>query len=178
MKMEKQKKCYYICVWYFLVFPIGVSAQTLVSQMGPVQFFNSLDSAKSATLTKIAGRCFCMMQLIDSTHAMQLKLDLAGSSDSVFYLLDFNNLEGNYIAPDSTAVSMDSQYEIPGIYIKARDSVLRSDIILRLVDYGVRHFSELQQRKRSGLFYDKAFVAAQLKLKPSTGFKKAIARCK
>ena len=53
--------------------------------------------------------------------------------DSVFYLLDFNNLEGNYIAPDSMAGSMDSQSETPGIYIKARDSVLRADIILRLV---------------------------------------------
>ncbi len=182
-----QKKIFYLGFLLFLMASSGTHAQTLVSRMGPVQFFNSLDSAKSATLTKLAGRCYCLLQLLDSTHSRQLKLDLdqnsavkdsVGSRDSVFYVLDFNNLEGNYIAPDSAGSSLDLQSETPGIYIKARDSVLRSDIILRLLDYGVRHFTELQLRKRAGVVYDQTFVAAILKQKPTPSFKKAMARCK
>ncbi len=140
--------------------------------MGPVRFFNSLDSAKSATLTGIASRCFCMMQFLDTAHSKELKLDLAVdtiANDSAFYLLDFNNLQGDYV---------DSLSEKPGIYIRARDSVLRMDIILRLVDFGIQHYAELEQQKKAGKIYDKEFIDALMKQKPSLGFKKAMARCR
>lgn len=173
-----QKKIFYSGVLFFLIASSSSRAQTLVSRMGPVQFFNSLDSAKSARLTRIAGRCFCMMQLLDSTRSIQLKLDLAEASDSVFYVLDFNILDGHYVVPDSAGTSMDSQPEKPGIYIKARDSILRPEIILRMLDYGVRHYADLQQQRKSGKMYDRAFIEATLKQKPTPGLKKAMARCK
>ncbi len=155
--------------------------------MGPVQFFNSLDSAKSATLTKLAGRCYCLLQLLDSTHSRQLKLDLdqnsavkdsVGSRDSVFYVLDFNNLEGNYIAPDSAGSSLDLQSETPGIYIKARDSVLRSDIILRLLDYGVAAFHRTATAKKGRCGLRSDLCRRDIKAKTYAEFKKAMARCK
>lgn len=165
-------KIFYSGALFFLAVSKCSQAQTLISQMGPVRFFNSLDSAKSATLTRIAGKCFCMLQHLDSSHSRQLKLDLAQntqSGDSVFYFLDFNNLQGDY---------SDSLAEAPGIYIKARDSVLRSEIILRLVDYGVQHYAEMQNQKKSGNVYSEEFILSFLKQKPSLAFKKAMAKCK
>jgi hypothetical protein len=156
------------------------TAQTLVSQMGPVRFFNSLDSAKSAQLTGIAGRCYCLLQILDSTHSKRLKLDLGETAvnDSVFYLLDFNNLSGDYAVPDSVVGFMDTLSETPGIHIKALDTVLRPEIIFWLLDYGVRNYAELQRQKNSGKTYDKEFTEAILKQKPSLSFRKAMARCK
>ena len=65
-----QKKIFYSGFLLFLIASSGTHAQTLVSRMGPVQFFNSLDSAKSATLTKIAGRCYCLVAA-PGFHAFQ-----------------------------------------------------------------------------------------------------------
>lgn len=63
-----------------------VAQTTIVSEMGPVMFYNSLDSARSALLNHIARRAYCVLLNEDSSHTIHLKLDLGTRPDSVYRL--------------------------------------------------------------------------------------------
>ena len=109
-----------------------LQAQTMVSEMGPVMYYNSLDSARGATLNRIALRAYCVLQVSDTTHIIHLKLDLdlIGSSNSLSltnnnwgftHLTDSSNRSdtGNHISGDSSATGvskrlMDMPYRAPG----------------------------------------------------------------
>lgn len=122
-----------------------LQAQTMVTDMGTIMYYNSLDSAKSAILNRIAARAYCLLQFEDSAGTIHLKLDLDLSRDSTYYFLSYDNLAGTAAnLTDSalaTAPKMDGDL---GLYIRARDSTLDEDKILRLIDYGVRNYAELK----------------------------------
>jgi len=76
-------------------FSSPVQSKILVSERGPLVYFNSMDSIRSVELNKIAARCYIVLELIDSTHSIQLKQDLVSSIDTTYYQLGYDNLYGN-----------------------------------------------------------------------------------
>jgi hypothetical protein len=158
-----------------------LAGQILTTEMGRVSFFNTLDSAKSAWITALSRKCYCLLEMTDSSHAIRLKLDLdtdSNTADTPLYILDFNILSGNLVLPsDSVSTTGDPQAESPGIYIKVRDSVVREDATLRLLDYGIRHYSELKLNRQSGKMYGREFINQLLAQKPSLKLRRAIAYC-
>jgi hypothetical protein len=170
--------------FFVLLFGLSVTnlpAQILTTQIGRMRFYNTLDSAKSAWITALSRRCYCLLQITDSTHSIPLRLDLdtePSSADTAVYKLDYNILSGNFIAPpDSLAILTDSLMESPGIYIKVRDSVIREDTLLRLLDYGIHHYPELKRRKKAGEMDDRTLVTQILTKRPSMKLKRIMAYC-
>jgi len=159
-----------------------LSAQTLITDMGSVRFFNTLDSAKSLRIMALAQRCSCVLRLTDSTHSMLLKLDLetdTNRTDTAFYRLDYNILNGDFTpSADLTAPPSDSLAEQPGIYIRIRDSVIRDETVIRLVDYGIHHYDELKRNKQNGEVYGNAFVYRLIAQKPSLKHKRVLTYCR
>ena len=174
------RSAYFILFYCLILNPLR--AQTLITDMGSVRFFNSMDSAKSVRLMALAHRCACLLWVTDSTHDLRSKLDLdlnTNPADTSLYRLDYNVLKGDFVPPaDTISISTDPSDESPGIYIKIRDTVIKDETVLRVLDYGIHHYAELKQNKKTGEILGNAFVYRLIAQKPTPKLKRAIAYCK
>ena len=159
---------------------IPLQAQTLVTEMGPIMYFNSLDSTKSAILNRVARRCNCILRFIDSTHLVHLKLDLAISTDTIVYQLGYDNLYGNYFTlPDTAARTVAGMiYADAGLYIKVRDTVINETHILQLLTYGIGNYKGVKKRGEEGIPFDATFISQLFRQKPSPRIRRVLQYCR
>lgn len=113
--------------------------------MGPVMYFNSLDTALGARLDNIARRCYCFLQYLDSSRSIHLKLDVAVSTDTTYYQVRYDNLYGDYSSYTDTTRPAAKMYSEAGLYVKGRDSTINSNRILLLLAYGIGHYKDLKK---------------------------------
>jgi hypothetical protein len=156
-----------------------LQAQIMITDMGTVMYYNSLDSAKSAVLNHIASRVFCLLQLGDSTRTIHAKLNLDLSRDTTYYSLAYDNLAGTASTLRDSGLSVADKPEGDlGISIRARDSVLDQEKILRLIDYGVRNYAYLQATRFGATPPNPELVGAIFQPKITPRLQRWLGRCK
>src|ERR1700761_1085194 len=149
----------------------NLQAQSLISESGRVIFFNSLDSARGATLSRLASFAACWLYYNDPQDSFPIFLDLRPANalsesanhptsdsslhaapDTLFPELGYDNLFGNSLSyTDSSAEptdpSLQRYYNRLGLRIRIADSSIDPKILLRLLEYGVTHFKTLAQMR-------------------------------
>jgi len=78
------------------------------------------------------------------------------NDDSIQYELAYDNLSGNSL--DNKVYGRKGNFYEPGIRIKVPNSSDQSKELLKLLDYGVKHLSELKKIRRKALkldYYDR-----------------------
>src|ERR1700733_13532892 len=124
-------------------------AQTIISESGRLIYFNSLDSARAATISRLAALVACWLDNYDPRDSFPILLDLrpdtAASID-----LGYDNLFGNSLFyTDSTTTPSDPGQQLyfrrPGLRIRISDSLPDPKILLQLLEYGIAHYNYLRQ---------------------------------
>jgi len=126
---------------------LHTSAQTIITEMDKVTYYNSLDTSVSAAFNKIAWLCNCYLLKNYPKSTVSIKLDMEISKDTTYYEVGFDNLYGNSGFPDTTGQGQnpaDKIYFDTGLRIKACDTALNKEYILKLLDYGLQHYEELK----------------------------------
>jgi len=130
---------------------LHTSAQTLVTESGRVIFLNSLDSAKSAGMTRMVGFVNCYLFRWAPKDSIPILLDIDSTTvDSLLtYRCSYDNLFGTrLIPPDSSGAvynSPESAFRTRyGIRLFVRAPAPRPDSVLSLLEYAVTSFNELK----------------------------------
>jgi len=176
------------------VIPVALhtSAQTIITEMDKVTYYNSLDTSVSAAFNKIAWLCNCYILKNYPRTTLQVKLDMEVSKDTVYYEVGYDNLYGNSGFPDTTGSGQnpaDKIYFDTGIRIKACDTALNKEYILKLLDYGLQHAEELKTFRAEALMMlpasrprhcsiDDGTMHAVLTKRPSLKIKEAVRYCR
>jgi len=169
-----------------------VSAQTIITEMDKVTYYNSLDTAVSACFNKIAWLCNCYMLKNYPKSTVPIKLDMELSQDTLYYQVGFDNLYGHSGFPDTTGQGQnptDKIYFDTGLRIKACDTVINKEYILKLLDYGLQHYEELKIIRAETLAMapdarprhcsiDEGSLQAVLAKRPSLKMKEALRYCR
>ena len=169
-----------------------VSAQTIITEMDKVTYYNSLDTGVSATFNKIAWLCNCYILKNYPKSDIPIKLDMELSKDTMYYEVGFGNLYGNSGFPDTTGQGQnpsDKIYFDTGLRIKACDTVINKEYILKLLDYGLQHYEELKIMRAEALAMapgarprhcsiDEGSLQAVLARRPSLKMKEALRYCR
>ncbi|HSC39850.1 MAG TPA: hypothetical protein VLD19_18335 [Chitinophagaceae bacterium] len=133
---------------------LDISAQTIITEMDRVTYYNSLDTSVSAVFNKIAWLCNCYLLKNYPKSPVQIKLDMELSKDTMYYEVGYDNLYGNSGFPDTTGGGQnpaDKIYFDLGLRIKACDTAISKENILRLLDYGMLHYEQLQTMRAEAL---------------------------
>lgn len=123
------------------------TAQTIVTEMGKVTYYNSLDTSVSSVYNKVAWLCNCYLRANYPKSPILVKLDMEISKDTIYYQVGYDNLYGNSGFPDSTGSGQSpggNIYFDTGLRIKACDTAINKENILKLLDYGIQHYEELK----------------------------------
>jgi hypothetical protein len=136
-------------------------AQTIITQSGRLVYFNSLDSARAATLARLALAADCWIRSQDPRDSFPVFLDLRPDSSPVDttgnalprWELNYDNLYGNsQLYTDSTVTPSDPAeqpyYRSLGLRLRCRDSTPDPLTLLRLLDYGIARYDSLRQDAR------------------------------
>lgn len=167
-------------------------AQTIITEMDKITYYNSLDTSVSATFNKIAWLCNCYLLKNYPKSTIPVKLDMEISKDTAYYEVGFDNLYGNSGFPDTTGQGenpADKIYFDTGLRIKACDTVINKEYILKLLDYGLQHYNELKIMRQEALAMalparprhcsiDEGSLRAILARRPALKIKEAIRYCR
>ncbi|MBS1566759.1 MAG: hypothetical protein JST39_20410 [Bacteroidetes bacterium] len=129
-------------------------AQTIITEMDKVTYYNSLDTSISSVFNQLAWLCNCYMLRNYPKLSIPVKLDMELSRDSVSYEVGFDNLYGNSGFPDTTGQGenpADRIYFDTGLRIRACDTVINKEYLLKLLDYGLQHYEELKTMRQEVL---------------------------
>ncbi len=124
-----------------------LAAQTIITEMDKVTYYNSLDTNVSSVYNKVAWLCNCYMRANYPKSPVLVKLDMEISKDTVYYQVGYDNLNGNSGFPDSAGASQNPSgaiYFDTGLRIKACDTAINKENILKLLDYGILHYDQLK----------------------------------
>ena len=129
-------------------------AQTIITEMDKVTYYNSLDTSIGSVFNKIAWLCNCYMRKNYPQSPVLVKLDMELSKDTMYYELGYDNLYGNSGFPDTTGSGQnpsDKIYFDTGLRIKACDTAMNGEYILKLLDYGLQHYEQLKVMRAEAL---------------------------
>ena len=119
-------------------------AQTVITTVGGVVFFDDPDSSRSKTLHEIAVICNEYIQQCHLGASLPLVfLDLELARDTSYWQLGYDNIYGNSIDNDIYERKT-KDYTDLGIRIKSCDRTIKRENVLKLLDYGVNHVKELK----------------------------------
>ncbi len=147
--MGKKQAMHKVLLLTVMVVPVlkSSTAQTIITEMDKVTYYNSLDTSVSSVYNKVASLCNCYLRANYPKSLVLVKLDMEISKDTVYYQVGYDNLYGNSGFPDSTGASQTTGVNIyfdTGLRIKACDTAINKENILKLLDYGVQHYEELK----------------------------------
>jgi hypothetical protein len=131
-----------------------LAAQTVITEMDKVTYYNSLDTTVSAVYNQVAWLCDCYMQKNYPKKTVPVKLDMECSYDTMYYAIGFDNLYGNSGFPDTSGTGpgpADNVYFDTGLRIKACDTAINKEYILKLLDYGILHYDQLKAMRQEML---------------------------
>jgi hypothetical protein len=130
-------------------------AQTIISESGRLLFFNSLDSARAATIIRLTGFVNCWLNNFDSRDSFPILLDFRPDPDtlhpdSASLQLGYDNLFGNSLFyTDSSAAPSDPgqqlYYQKLGLRIRLGNPSPDPKTLLQLLEYGIAHYVALRQ---------------------------------
>jgi hypothetical protein len=171
---------------------LHTTAQTIITEMDKVTYYNSLDTSISAGFNKIAWLCNCYILKNYPKTTIPIKLDMEISKDTMYYEVGYDNLYGNAGFPDTTGSGQnpaDKIYFDTGLRIKACDTAPNKEYILKLLDYGLQHYEELKTMRTEALLMlpgarprhcsvDEGTLQAVLTKRTSLKIKEALRYCR
>lgn len=138
---------------YGCLLAVQLQSQYTIYEVGKVIYFDSHDSRKSKFLHQAAIRCNqYIQQYYPNQDTLTVRLDIRWTADTSIYQLGYDNLAGNFLElPEEGLFSKASASiaakasKYPGIRIQVHHTTIQEADILKLLEYGLMHFSEIKR---------------------------------